>query len=243
MERATLSNVFAKDSFTPAALQQFMSLLASQQSYLERFRAVATDEQIGLLDTLLQSPVMGEVSKLEQVALEKMAQGGFGVDPEQWFAVSTKKIDLLKQGEDQLYQQLFEGVAQMQISSQHNFWWGTLAVLVCLLLTCLISWKVLRDLHLGFVALHRTRGTIRSPPHETPRVVLGKDLRQQPHQIAVRDSPAQCVEQFQRSGAFAELSREREQGPAVCFGVVAVQPARIERQHVVQRDATEIIGL
>lgn len=187
MERATLSNVFAKDSFTPAALQQFMSLLASQQSYLERFRAVATDEQIGLLDTLLQSPVMGEVSKLEQVALEKMAQGGFGVDPEQWFAVSTKKIDLLKQGEDQLYQQLFERVAQMQISSQHNFWWGTLAVLVCLLLTCLISWKVLRDLHLGFVALHRTFSRLVNENDLTVRVnwqsgdelgALSRDLNQ-----------------------------------------------------------------
>ncbi|MFQ2291105.1 methyl-accepting chemotaxis protein [Aeromonas enteropelogenes] len=187
MERATLSNVFAKDSFTPAALQQFMSLLASQQSYLERFRAVATDEQIGLLDTLLQSPVMGEVSKLEQVALDKMAQGSFGVDPEQWFAVSTKKIDLLKQGEDQLYQQLFERVAQMQISSQHNFWWGTLAVLVCLLLTCLISWKVLRDLHLGFVALHRTFSRLVNENDLTVRVnwqsgdelgALSRDLNQ-----------------------------------------------------------------
>ncbi|WP_421193438.1 methyl-accepting chemotaxis protein [Aeromonas enteropelogenes] len=187
MERATLSNVFAKDSFTPAALQQFMSLLASQQSYLERFRAVATDEQIGLLDTLLQSPVMGEVSKLEQVALDKMAQGSFDVDPEQWFAVSTKKIDLLKQGEDQLYQQLFERVAQMQISSQHNFWWGTLAVLVCLLLTCLISWKVLRDLHLGFVALHRTFSRLVNENDLTVRVnwqsgdelgALSRDLNQ-----------------------------------------------------------------
>lgn len=187
MERATLSNVFAKDSFTPATLQQFMSLLASQQSYLERFRAVATDEQIGLLDTLLQSPVMREVSKLEQVALDKMAQGGFGVDPEQWFAVSTKKIDLLKQGEDQLYQQLFERVAQMQISSQHNFWWGTLAVLVCLLLTCLISWKVLRDLHLGFVALHRTFSRLVNENDLTVRVnwqsgdelgALSRDLNQ-----------------------------------------------------------------
>ncbi|BEE18183.1 methyl-accepting chemotaxis protein [Aeromonas enteropelogenes] len=187
MERATLSNVFAKDSFMPATLQQFMSLLASQQSYLERFRAVATDEQIGLLDTLLQSPVMGEVSKLEQVALDKMAQGGFGVDPEQWFAVSTKKIDLLKQGEDQLYQQLFERVAQMQISSQQNFWWGTLAVLVCLLLTCLISWKVLRDLHLGFVALHRTFSRLVNENDLTVRVnwqsgdelgALSRDLNQ-----------------------------------------------------------------
>jgi len=70
--------------------------------------------------------------------------------------VSTEKIELLKQGEDRLYQQLFERVEQMQTESQRNFWWGSLAVLFCLLLTTLISWKVLRDVHLGFMALHRT---------------------------------------------------------------------------------------
>lgn len=156
MERATLSNVFAKGSFTPATLQQFMSLLAAQQSYLERFRAVASEPQRELLAQIEQNPVMEEVVKFEQLALGKMADGGFGVDPERWFALSTEKIELLKQGEDRLYQQLFERVEQMQTESQRNFWWGSLAVLFCLLLTTLISWKVLRDVHLGFMALHRT---------------------------------------------------------------------------------------
>ncbi|WP_421212521.1 methyl-accepting chemotaxis protein [Aeromonas sp. 600479] len=156
MERATLSNVFAKGSFTPATLQQFMSLLAAQQSYLERFRAVASEPQRRLLEQIEKSPVMAEVAKYEQLALGKMTEGSFGVDPERWFAVSTEKIDQLKQGEDQLFQQLFERVEQMQGESQRNFWWGAMAVLCCLLLTTLISWKVLRDVHLGFVALHRT---------------------------------------------------------------------------------------
>ncbi len=156
MERATLSNVFARGSFTPATLQQFMSLLAAQQSYLERFRAVASPAQRRLLEQIEKSPVMAEVAKYEQLALGKMTEGGFGVDPERWFAVSTEKIDQLKQGEDQLYQQLFERVEQMLGESQRNFWWGAMVVLCCLLLTSLISWKVLRDVHLGFVALHRT---------------------------------------------------------------------------------------
>ncbi|MFQ2057053.1 methyl-accepting chemotaxis protein [Aeromonas veronii] len=156
MERATLSNVFAKGSFTPATLQQFMSLLSAQQSYLERFRAAASPAQQRLLEEIEKSPVIAEVAKYEQLALDKMTEGGFGVDPERWFAVSTEKIDLLKQGEDQLYQQLFERVEQMESESQRNFWWGSMVVLCCLLLTSLISWKVLRDVHLGFVALHRT---------------------------------------------------------------------------------------
>ncbi len=76
MERATLSNVFAKGSFTPATLQQFMSLLSAQQSYLERFRAAASPAQQRLLEEIEKSPVIAEVAKYEQLALDKMTEGG-----------------------------------------------------------------------------------------------------------------------------------------------------------------------
>ena len=118
-------------------------------------------------------------------ALGKMAEGGFGVDPEKWFALSTEKIELLKLGEDQLYQQLFERVEQMRGESQSNLWWGAMAVLICLLLTGLISWKVVRDLHLGFMALHRTFSRLVNDNDLTVRVnwqsgdelgALAKDL-------------------------------------------------------------------
>ena len=49
LERATLSNVFGRGSFTPALLQQFISLLAAQNTYLERFQAVASPAQRQLL--------------------------------------------------------------------------------------------------------------------------------------------------------------------------------------------------
>ncbi|MDF2402364.1 methyl-accepting chemotaxis protein [Aeromonas sp. 5HA1] len=156
LERATLSNVFGRDHFTPALLQQFISLLAAQNTYLERFQAVASPSQRQLLADSLASPVVAKVAAMEQLALDKATTGGFGVDAEAWFALSTDKIGLLKESEDRLYQQLFERVEQMRAKSARDFWWAALGVLLCVALTTIVCWRVVRDLHLGFMALHQT---------------------------------------------------------------------------------------
>ena len=156
LERATLSNVFASDAFTPVLLQKFIALLSAQQTYLERFNALATEEQRTLLATTLQSPVVGKVAELEQLALTKANEGQFGVDPEQWFALSTQKIELLKQAEDSLYRELNQGVTRLYEATWRQFWWAAGAVLLCLLVTMVVSWKIVSDLHQGFTRLHRT---------------------------------------------------------------------------------------
>ncbi|MDR6993757.1 methyl-accepting chemotaxis protein [Aeromonas salmonicida] len=156
LERATLSNVFGRDHFTPALLQQFISLLAAQNTYLERFQAVASPSQRQLLADSLASPLVAKVAAMEQLALDKATTGGFGVDAEAWFALSTDKIGLLKESEDRLYQQLFEWVEQMRAKSASDFWWAALGVLLCVALTTFVCWRVVRDLHLGFMALHQT---------------------------------------------------------------------------------------
>ncbi|WP_265436659.1 methyl-accepting chemotaxis protein [Aeromonas media] len=156
LERATLSNVFARGSFTPALLQQYISLLAAQNTYLERFQALASPSQRQLLADSLASPVVAKVADIEKLALEKAASGGFGVDAEAWFALSTDKISLLKESEDRLYQQLYDRVEQMRARSASDFWWAALGVLLCVALTSAVCWRVVRDLHLGFMALHQT---------------------------------------------------------------------------------------
>ncbi|MGE6108776.1 methyl-accepting chemotaxis protein [Aeromonas sobria] len=156
LERATLSNVFARDSFTPALLQQFISLLAAQQTYLERFQAVASPAQRQLLADSLASPVVAKVAAMETLALDKAASGGFGIDAEAWFALSTDKIALLKESEDRLYQQLFDRVEQMRAQSARDLGWAAFGVLLCVVLTTLVCWRVVRSLHLGFMALHQT---------------------------------------------------------------------------------------
>lgn len=117
---------------------------------------MASPSQRQLLADSLTSPVVAKVAAMEQLALDKATSGGFGVDAEAWFALSTDKIGLLKESEDRLYQQLFERVEQMRAKSASDFWWAALGVLLCVALTTFVCWRVVRDLHLGFMALHQT---------------------------------------------------------------------------------------
>jgi hypothetical protein len=43
-ERAVMSSVFSENNFTSPTLQKFISLLAEQQTYLEKFKAHATND-------------------------------------------------------------------------------------------------------------------------------------------------------------------------------------------------------
>ncbi|MBL0432449.1 methyl-accepting chemotaxis protein [Aeromonas hydrophila] len=231
LERATLSNVFGRDSFTPALLQQFISLLAAQNTYLERFQAVASPSQRQLLADSLASPVVSKVAAMEKLALDKAASGGFGVDAEAWFALSTDKISLLKESEDRLYQQLSERVDQMRAKSASDFWWAATGVLLCVLLTSFVCWRVVRDLHLGFMALHHTFKRLVQENDLTVRVnwrsgdelgALSRDLNHflehlEGLMLAVRRS---CEVLARSAAASANVIAEVNAGVAKGFGQV-----------------------
>ena len=50
----------------------------------------------------MNSPAIDEVNKMRNIAKDKAMVGGFGIDSVTWFKTITKKINLLKQVDDQL---------------------------------------------------------------------------------------------------------------------------------------------
>jgi signal transduction histidine kinase/DNA-binding NarL/FixJ family response regulator len=102
IERATLTNTFAQDSFAEGMFDKFISLLGAQSAYEEAFLAAAAPEQVDFFRRTVSGPDVEEVARLQQVAIDRAAQGGFGVSPTKWFDSITAKIDLQKKVEDHL---------------------------------------------------------------------------------------------------------------------------------------------
>ena len=102
IERAVLANVFARDQFTPALYRRFEALVTVQDTYLSVFRSLASDENVALLDSALSGADIDEAQKLRQIARDKADTGGFNVDSAYWFSMQTKKINKLKEIDDQL---------------------------------------------------------------------------------------------------------------------------------------------
>jgi methyl-accepting chemotaxis protein len=100
IERASLSNTFAQDSFDPKVYERFRVIIAAQDVYLDMAMSLATAEQKEFYRKTLSGKPVEEAARMRAVALEKAGVGGFGVDPVYWFTTMTQKIDLMKKVED-----------------------------------------------------------------------------------------------------------------------------------------------
>ena len=102
IERAVLSNTFAADGFAPGMYKKLAENLATQRLFLDSFAALASPAALAFYEEKMRAPVVGEVAAMEKVALDKYAEGGFGIDATQWFDTITEKINLMKEIESWL---------------------------------------------------------------------------------------------------------------------------------------------
>lgn len=154
IERAVLSNIFSQDSLTPVLLQKFISLLAEQEIYLDKFKAHATTKQLGLYEKNLTFQALQDVKKYQKIVLDNISfdskdSGGFGTDPKAWFDTMTKKIDLLKTTETSLLQNLHDNNQQLLSEKKAYLITLSLIILISLCFILLLSFYIAIQLHKG----------------------------------------------------------------------------------------------
>ncbi|MBF0421997.1 MAG: methyl-accepting chemotaxis protein [Magnetococcales bacterium] len=71
IERAVLSNTFARNNFGPGMFRKFASLVTEQDTYFKIFTTYAPKEQTEFFKQKLQSPVIAEVNTMREVAFTK----------------------------------------------------------------------------------------------------------------------------------------------------------------------------
>jgi methyl-accepting chemotaxis protein len=94
IERAQLASAFAWDRYSEGQHATVSALIASSESYLHVFVAAAPRRASDLLRSQLDSDVTNAVTEMERVALTRR-EGGFNIDPTDWFANISRKMDML----------------------------------------------------------------------------------------------------------------------------------------------------
>jgi methyl-accepting chemotaxis protein len=113
IERAMGAGGFGAKKFSPAIYRKFLQLIAMQDTYLDRFLLQAEPEIIALHKNTIRGPLIDDVNRLRQIAIESPVTGTTGnIAATIWFQAITKKIDLLKKVED--------GVAEHMTSLTHQ---------------------------------------------------------------------------------------------------------------------------
>jgi methyl-accepting chemotaxis protein len=147
IERATLSNVFAADKFTPEMFARFLSNDSAQGVYTQLFKNNALDDQQAFYRQKLSGEAVDEVARLKKLAIDNAAEVSLGkVDAAHWFKAMTSKINLMKEVEDRVSSDLLAAATLMKEQAWQTMMIYILLTLVSVLLTLFIAAALIRSL-------------------------------------------------------------------------------------------------
>ena len=147
-ERAMLAAAFTVDKFTPATLGAFLKNLAAQEVYIDEFFHYALEPQKTFFKEKVSGQVVAEVTRIRKLAADNASQAALGVDPAHWFKVSTDRINLLKEVENRLAEDLLG--EQRRLKGDANR-----------IMTLFIALTVIAVLATAVLAIYLTRSILR----------------------------------------------------------------------------------
>ncbi len=182
MERALLTTVFAADQFTPDTQSRFLKNFSAQDVYTDMFFAYALDSQKAFYKAKVSGPAVDEVARIKKIAMDKGNEPGLGIDPVYWFKTSTEKIDLIKEVENKLSDDLLDAANKFKsdaLRMEIFFIVITgLSVLLTVILAILISRGILRSIStLRQVSSAIANGDLSSPIDLSQQDELGELFR------------------------------------------------------------------
>jgi len=153
IERALLTTVFTSGAFTPETQAKFTTATAAQKIYSSLFQTYATDELVAFYKEKLSGKAVDEVARMENVASEnkpafdeKKEVSSFGVEPEYWFKTATEKINLIKEVEEKVSDDLLAKTKQVESSARNILLFNMALTLLVTLITGLFAYFVSRNL-------------------------------------------------------------------------------------------------
>lgn len=146
IERAVLSNTFAAGKFAPHMFEKLITLISEQSSYIDSFIGTASLTATNLYEKTMQSPIVADVEKMRNVAIEKAQSGDFGVDATYWFDTITKKINLLKEVDDALSKEVLTALDTLHHDTKYNMTLHSGGLFLVTLFVMLLLYATFKDI-------------------------------------------------------------------------------------------------
>jgi methyl-accepting chemotaxis protein len=211
-ERATGAIGFGAGEFAPAVYLNLLRVKTIQDSQAATFRRNATPAQVDYVQNVIKGPVIDDLSRMREIAANAPFNPGAvkSIAGPQWFEVSSKYIDILKDLEDRLVSDFTSSVSNVVDEARWGFW-GLMALFMSLLAItgCLAA----------FVALSITR--------PVARLVATMGELAQGH----NETDVQGIERGDEIGQMARA--------VLVFRDAAIEKVRLESEAAEQRQAAE----
>jgi len=175
-ERALMVPVFTANKIEPAQYLAFLGHLTAQQVYLEHFNESADDEERTFYKDKMAGTYAYEVDAMRKTVIDKAAEGNFGIEPAQWFASITVRINAMKDVENLIATRIQERAADLAAKARTalviNIGFGMAAISLAVMLGI---W-IVRSIIVPIRVLHQTISLVQHNNDLTQRMaVSGKD--------------------------------------------------------------------
>jgi methyl-accepting chemotaxis protein len=158
IERAVLSNTFARGSFeSPAEFQKFLTVTVEQETFVREFKRLAPPAAGELFASTVQGNVVEETARMRQVAWNGAESKALGVDPAHWYEMITAKIDLMKKVEDGVAGMATDLARRREADDTRRLLTTAMFLLAVVLATAGIAFALYRGIT---DPLHRTVGVL-----------------------------------------------------------------------------------
>jgi len=144
IERAVLSGVFTIDKFSAGVFKQFVELESGQETYMHVFYSFASAEQKNFYEQTMRGEAVKEVARIRQIAVDKVSEGGFGINAGDWFKAATGRINLLKEVENKIGEDMLAAAHGIAATSQTRFIFHLAIATIGLLLTAFFVFVIVR---------------------------------------------------------------------------------------------------
>jgi hypothetical protein len=142
--RGVLYALALQKNFEFGGFQEFSGLAAQQQAAFDQFQANANDAQRQLFADTVQGQAVLQVDRLQQEVTR--SQSGEDLDPEQWLAASTTEIELLRNVENQLLEDVVGQSGDLSSSAQRDALRNALLIALILGIALLTLFVVARSM-------------------------------------------------------------------------------------------------
>ncbi|MDC0933589.1 nitrate- and nitrite sensing domain-containing protein, partial [Arcobacteraceae bacterium] len=180
IERAVLSNSFARNKFLPGMKMKFIKLVTEQDSYIDTFMRTSNTLHSGYYQNTVQGEAVKEVNRMRKIAFDASTIGGFNENATEWFNHMTEKINKLKQVDDYLVKRLLTRLDALEDKANFSMYFDLITAIFVHLtvwfISLVIASNILKNLKsfkkgLNFFFAY----AVREKDYMRPMEIYGKD--------------------------------------------------------------------
>ncbi|WP_032607449.1 methyl-accepting chemotaxis protein [Pseudomonas syringae] len=174
-ERVLLVQAFNQNRFDAPLLSRFSRNLGEFSGYLEAFQRWSPEVFKTKLNDVMQQPGSLEVARLQRLGFDTPMGDPLNVKPEDWFNLSTARIDMMANVEAELGQNVVGLATDARSSAQSSLYVAVAIVVLMLIVVLWLASVIIRNIKVAVVDVNRTLMALSTRDLTARTRYIGKD--------------------------------------------------------------------